>query len=313
LPCHVSIIALTFRVDVTRPILEIRLWSLGHIITYAALFTKLWRVNKVLQFSRRKVEVKHVAGPMLALVLAALLILSLWTALDPLEWTRVEINEDTGESFGRCSQEHLKVFVPLLMIVVLIPTLLTLYMAWKTKDVDEAYSESKWIFALIILQLQIILFAVPIIALIRDVSTDGRYLGLVVIFWTFPMSTLALIILPKVRAHWVAVHRPQPQKSKRGESVGVKISGLAGSQAPLRPSESTPQSESQNEQYGIDKSSVNDHKLSQDLPVANSRVALESVEEATSEQKAEEATEEQKVEEATTEHKVEEATAEQKE
>jgi hypothetical protein len=172
--------------------------------------------------------------------------------------------------------------VPLLMIVVLIPTLLTLFMAWKTKDVDEAYSESKWIFALIILQLEVTLFAVPIVALIRDVSTDGRYFGLVVIVWTFPTSTLALIMLPKVRAHWVAVHNPRTQKFKRGESVGVKVSGLTGGgEAQGRPSENLPQSESQSKQYGIDNSSY----LSQDRPVVNSRVGLESVEEATVEQK----------------------------
>ena len=33
--------------------------------------------------------------------------------------------------------------------------ILTFVMAWKTKDVDDAFSEAKWIFAMIFVQLQV--------------------------------------------------------------------------------------------------------------------------------------------------------------
>lgn len=48
------------------------LLSLGHIITYGALFAKLWRINKVLQFTRRKIGVKPVVWPVAALAVSAL-------------------------------------------------------------------------------------------------------------------------------------------------------------------------------------------------------------------------------------------------
>lgn len=35
---------------------------IGHITVFSALFTKLWRIDQVLQFSRRKVTVRHVTG-----------------------------------------------------------------------------------------------------------------------------------------------------------------------------------------------------------------------------------------------------------
>jgi predicted small integral membrane protein len=38
--------------------------------------------------------------------------------------------------------------------LIMIPTLLTGWMAWKTIDVDAAYSEAKWIFALMLVQCQ---------------------------------------------------------------------------------------------------------------------------------------------------------------
>jgi hypothetical protein len=118
----------------------------GTLIIYAALFTKLWRVNKVLQFSRRRVLIRHVAVPMVIVVLAALLVLSLWSGLDPLWWDRVEINDATGESIGECTcSTNFTPFVIPLIILVVIPAFSTAFMAWKTIDVDDQYAESKWI------------------------------------------------------------------------------------------------------------------------------------------------------------------------
>jgi len=112
--------------------------SLGYMLTYCALFSKLWRVNKVLQPVRRKIDIKQVLWPFLLLVALTVLILSLWTGLDPLKWEREEINSITGESIGQCQGEVMVAFLVPLIIVLLIPALLTGYMAWCTKDVDEA-------------------------------------------------------------------------------------------------------------------------------------------------------------------------------
>lgn len=150
---------------------------LGIIFIYSALFTKLWRVNQVLQFARRKVELRHVAGPMVAIVLTAILVLGLWTGLDPLVWTRVETNDVTGESIGLCSQQHFEAFIIPLAFLMIIPAALTAIMAWKTIDVDEQFAESRWIFALILVQLEVVIIAVPVVMLLRQVSKDGRYVG----------------------------------------------------------------------------------------------------------------------------------------
>lgn len=147
---------------------------MGFTFIYSALFTKLWRINEVLQFSRRKVELRHVVGPMIAIVLTALLLLSIWTGLDPFVWTRVEINDVTGESIGQCTCDRFAAFIVPLIFLMITPAALTALMAWKTMDVDEQYAESRWIFSLILVQLEITLVAVPVLFLLRDVSTDGR-------------------------------------------------------------------------------------------------------------------------------------------
>ena len=207
--------------------------SLGHIITYGALFSKLWRLNRVLQFVRRKVDIIHVAWPSAILVAMALLVLGLWTGLDSLEWNRYEINPITGESIGECSSDNAAAYIISLGAIMLIPTLLTFYMAWKTKDVDDTFSESCWIFVMILIQLEVLLFAVPLIPLLRGVSTNGRYIGYSLLIWTFSMSALLLIIGPKVIAlcRGDVVHRGP----KRGTPPGqVRVSGLSSGSSEQR-------------------------------------------------------------------------------
>jgi len=128
---------------------------MGVIVIYGALFSKLWMVNKVLQFRRAKILKRRVVWPFALMVVTALLVLSLWTGLDPLEWVRVETNEDSGESVGQCNCENLAAYITPLALVTVIPMLLTGLMAWKTKDVDHAFSESTWIFALFLVQLEV--------------------------------------------------------------------------------------------------------------------------------------------------------------
>lgn len=197
---------------------------LGHIITYGALFSKLWRINRVLQFVRRRVDIFHVAWPSAILVAGAIVVLALWNGLDPLEWHRYEINTTTGESIGECKSDNAAAFIVPLAVVVMIPTLLVFYMAWKTKDVDDTFSESRWIFMMILIQLEVLLFAVPLIPLLRDVSTDARYIGYSILIWTFPISAMGLIIGPRV---YVFYRGDTPRGRTRGARLGqVHVSGM---------------------------------------------------------------------------------------
>lgn len=201
------------------------LLATGYIITYCALFSKLYRVNEVLQFTRRKVTFYQVIGPAVGFISAALVVLAIWTATSPLRWQRIEINAVTGESIGRCISNHLGMFIGVLAIVSIVPMGLTCWIAWKTRDVDDAYSESMWIFVLVVLQLELCLLGAPVIAILRNLSTDGRYIGFVIILWAFPMSTLVLIMLPKVQAFCRCRRGATGEVKKRGQHRAVHVSG----------------------------------------------------------------------------------------
>ena len=218
--------------------------SIGYIIVYGSLFSKLWRVNQVLAFSRRKIYAKQVAWPSAVLVMLAVIVLSVWTATDSLVWVRTELDEYTGESIGSCESEYMNIFASILLVILIIPTLLTLLMAWKTKDVSDEFSEAKWVWILIVVQIEVLLVAVPTIVILQDVSADGRYLGTVFVLWVLPMSTLVLIMTPKVMAYRRAIHG-QPIIHLRGSELGtVRVSGLDGADIHSPPPSSTNRIES---------------------------------------------------------------------
>lgn len=203
------------------------LFTLGQVIVYSALFTKLWRINKVLQFARRTVKISHVAWPMAVFICGTLLILTLWTVQDPLQWERMEIDDLTGESIGECKSDNAIPYIVPLVVSVAIPASLTCLMAWKTSDVDSAYSEGSWIFTLMLVQLEVALISIPTVVTFSNVSTDGSYIGLVILLWIFPLSTLGLIIAPKMSAHYQETKNKQPRsKGTRGKSSGVQVTGL---------------------------------------------------------------------------------------
>ena len=216
------------------------LLALGHIIVYSSLFTKLWRVNKVLQFTRRQIKVQHVAWPMGILMVTVLVILSLWTIIDPLRWNRVEVNEFTGESIGKCETESGLVFVGPLIIVMLIPTVMTCCMAYKTKDVDDSYAESWWIFILIVVQIEVLIIAIPVIVILNEDSTDGTYLGFIFLLWSFPMTTLGLLFVPKMVSYRNALRgRETSPKYKRGEKGKSRVTGVVISSSSHGPNTSS--------------------------------------------------------------------------
>ena len=197
-------------------------FAIGYMMIYGALYSKLWRVNRVLQFSRRSVSFYRAVLPFGILLALTVVSLSLTTALDPSEWSREIVDDDTGASIGRRTGGNSGV-VGLLMIIV---TVMAACYAWRTRDVDSAYSESWWILMLVLLQVEVYIVAVPVIVLLEDVSTDGFYFGNVIVIWIFPISTLVFIMIPKVSAHYKAEHNISDRVRGAGGRGNTNISGV---------------------------------------------------------------------------------------
>jgi len=116
----------------------------GQILTFCALFTKLWRVDRVLQFRRTAVTILNVMKPTLALLFLTLSVLITWTVYDPWVWRRELINELPSETFGECTCDkgNFWPFFGSLIALLFCAEILTFYFAWKPADVPEDFRDS---------------------------------------------------------------------------------------------------------------------------------------------------------------------------
>jgi len=60
----------------------------GYLTMFCAVFSQLWRLSKVLSIRRQKVKIAHVMKPFGIIICSSIIILSVWTAIDPFVWVR---------------------------------------------------------------------------------------------------------------------------------------------------------------------------------------------------------------------------------
>lgn len=81
------------------------LLSMGLTVTFSALFSKLWRVNKLFGRStmrRTKVTERDVALPFVVLLSTNVMLLTAWTLADPSRWERMIVEGEEWKTYGAC-------------------------------------------------------------------------------------------------------------------------------------------------------------------------------------------------------------------
>jgi hypothetical protein len=129
--------------------------------------------------------------------MCVILVLVVWTVVDPFTWERRTIDDNSLETYGQCESDHAVVYVSILAVLMAGSTLACALMAWKTKDIDSRFSESKWIFYTIFVQIQVLLLAIPILVVLNTASSDATYMGRVLVIFVVVMTTIVLMIGPK--------------------------------------------------------------------------------------------------------------------
>ena len=156
------------------------LLSLGFTTVFAALYSKIWRINKIFRhakgFKRVKVSEKDVLIPFLVLLVLNVSLLTAWTAVDPLHWVREyqEGRESLNSSFGYCKSENGSIsmgFGISLVLVNLLALILANVEAYKARNISDEYSESKYIGVAMALTLQIFVIGIPILFLVGENPT----------------------------------------------------------------------------------------------------------------------------------------------
>ena len=204
----------------------------GYLITYCALFSKLWRLSQLLQMRRRAVRIKQVLWPFCLIIAGSMIVLIVWQVVDPLTWHRVKINGDPLETYGQCESINYGVIpfiIPLGFLFAVI-IVMTAVIAWKLKDVQDDLAESKWIFFGIFTHIQTWLIGIPIIVITTNVSRNASYIMYAALTFIFSSTLVGLVIWPKIYVQVRDRYFGGPPKKSVTLSVQTKgmtrVSGL---------------------------------------------------------------------------------------
>jgi hypothetical protein len=170
----------------------------GHIMMFCALFTKLWRLDRVLQFRRSAMSACNALWPLVAFLAITMSILVVHTAIDPWTWERELTKEIPAEQYGQCTSKHAWSFFGPLVGVLFFSELLTLYFAWKTNDVPDDFRDSGAVMYTCFAQLQAWAIGCPMLVLLGYSSADASYFGRIFLIWIFAVSGVAVVVVPKI-------------------------------------------------------------------------------------------------------------------
>ncbi len=149
--------------------------SLGFSLIFAALFSKLWRINRVFtaasQMRRVVVTEKDVILPFAILMTLNFVLLLSWTLIDPMVYVRVYT--DALNSYGHCVPKgnQWKGFISMLAILNFAALIIVNIQAFKARKIHDELSESKYIGLATLSMLQIFIVGVPLLVIVyNDVS-----------------------------------------------------------------------------------------------------------------------------------------------
>lgn len=174
------------------------LYNIGFTLSFAGLYSKLWRINKIFhnpQFRRISVTVYDVLKPFGILFSYTFIILLVWTIIDPPQWQRIQIDETY--TYGSCQSEHIGLLLEWLLstghILVVLATIRQAYMA---RNVSSDFSET-WPLALGLLNwIQLAIIGIPVRALIDYIVPSASYFLGVSIILAQSSTILFAIFLP---------------------------------------------------------------------------------------------------------------------
>ena len=212
------------------------LFTLGFSISFSALFSKIWRINKIVKaaerFKRMHVEPRDAMIPFFIIFSCNVIVLLVWTLFKPLKFHRVAKNDH--ESYGTCwFGTGSAVSLTLGIIIAILnfgAVVLANLQAYQARDLKVEYNESKYIGIAMGCILQAFMLGVPLMFLVAENPQAFTFLLSSLIF-LIAMSLLVLIFVPKfffLRMKGNAqVARRNSRAPSSGQMVGsMEISGM---------------------------------------------------------------------------------------
>lgn len=178
----------------------------GFTITFIALYSKLKRITRIFNsnggLQRTTVGYKGALINFTLLLSANILILSLWTALDPLTYIRLDHPGTDGwnrniSNYGSCRCDQPAWYLVPLGIINLSVLLIANWQAYQARFIKSELSESRYIGVAMISLLQSIVIGVPVLFVVKD-WPQAFYLVLCFTIFIVCMIVLLVIFTPKM-------------------------------------------------------------------------------------------------------------------
>lgn len=186
------------------------LYSIGFVLTYGSLTAKSYRLHKLATASANMRRITVTAKEMYRIIIILLVldtvILTAWTIIDPLRWTRSELSTsiiDDGvsivETFGKCDSNNIFYFLGPIIVVHGSLMVITNVLLWKVRGMSDRYQEQKFIACASVYICELLLLGVPILIAVHN-SASARYIVIAGIIFLTDTGTLAFTFLPKIRS-----------------------------------------------------------------------------------------------------------------
>lgn len=180
--------------------------SIGFALIFAALFSKTWRVNRLLStpdLRRAKLSALDVMTPLITILLADVAVLVSWTIIDPLRWERETTIEDPFarmlESRGQCTSDGYAPFLTVLVVLGGGALCLAAYQAYRARSIATEFAESDYIAKAIMCMILVSAVGVPTMILVSDDAT-ANFFAMTSIIFVLCAAVLLFIFVPKIRA-----------------------------------------------------------------------------------------------------------------
>ena len=178
----------------------------GLTITFSALFSKTQRINRIVaetqQCNRVKVSPIDVLLPFVVVFTLNVVVLVLWTVVDPLIYLRIDNPGKDGwqrtiSTYGACRCEQPWVFMGPLVLINLGLLLMANWQAYKSRKIRSEFSESVYIALCMAALLEALMIGLPILLVVRN-SPQAFYLTMSFMLFVICMGVLLLIFIHKM-------------------------------------------------------------------------------------------------------------------
>ena len=176
------------------------LYSVGFSITFGTLFTRIYRVHKLVGAATRLRRVTFDIYSALFWILGVLCIdatiLIIWQILNPLHWTRVVLNHDkygeTLASIGMCTSTHWEYFASIMGTFHFILICIASYMCYATRKIPNSLSCTRGVSIAMISNLQIFIVGIPMVLLVSNDPQSSFFVRSAIV-WMNDLAVVAII------------------------------------------------------------------------------------------------------------------------